>query len=451
MLTLAFSLAKTFLKAELFGNDGMFKGISTNTRTLKPGELFVAIKGEHFNGHNFIHEAIYKKASGLLLSEKFKANIPILKVKNTLIAYGKMAKYYREQFNPSITAVTGSCGKTTVKTMLTCILQEAGQVLSSPGNYNNEIGIPKTLLQLTEEHKFAIIEMAAKKSGDIAYLMEIANPQVSLITNVGPCHLEMFGDLEEVAITKGEIYQNLSNTGCAVVNVDDAYAPYWLSQIGTQNIITFGLERKADVTCASIIHESDHTKFELITDIGIIKIHLATLGTHNVLNAVASAAAARAHGISLNHIANGLSKFKPLSFRGRVFNGYRGAKIIDDTYNANPNSMKAALAILARIDIKKKIFVLGDMLELGKMSDKFHFVLGQFTKNLGIQKLLGFGKFSKNAVDGFGNNAKHYLNKESLIDDLIKIIDNNTIILIKGSRAMCMEEITLALTEVKKK
>jgi len=432
--------------------------VSTDTRTLQAGDLFVAIKGENFDGHDFIAAAIHKGAAGIVVSENYVADIaaqeilqqekiPTLVVADTLVAYGKIAAAQRQLFSSTVaTAITGSCGKTSVKEMLTNILQQCGPVLASSASYNNEIGLPRTLLQLKPEHQAIVVEMGARNIGDIAYLMGIAQPQIALITKVVPCHLETFKDLDGIAQAKGEIYTNLAATGTAVINVDDVYAPYWLSLLQEQQIITFGLNSQADFTAINIVAEGEHTSFDLVhgKTAEKVAVKLFALGMHQVQNALAAAACAYAQGVSMVAIAAGLATFTPVTGRGELKAGLCGAVVIDDAYNANPGSIKAGLAVLAARP-GKKIFAMGDMLELGENSAMLHKTVGEYAQQIGIDYLLGFGDLCQQAVIGFGKQAKNYSDKQQLVADLLELMDAETTVLVKGSNGMRMSEVVQAI------
>lgn len=433
-----------YLDTDFDGPDVEFNAISTDTRSIQPGALFVALKGENFDGHDYIEQAVSKGAVAILASKPVTASVPVLLVKDTTWAYGQIAALYRSQFKIPTIGITGSCGKTSVKSMVTSILEQSAQVLSPVGSYNNEIGLPKTLLELTPEHEYAVLEMGARNSGDIKYLMELVNPSIAVINNVAPVHIETFGDLDGIAAAKGEIYEYLQPHGTAIVNVDDVYAPFWLSKLKTQNIITFGLERAADITCAYIVEEHHRIKFELVTDIGTIEVILPLLGLHNVKNALAAAAVARALDISLQEIKQGLEKFKPVTRRMEIKTGLNGAKIIDDSYNANPVAMKHAIDVLVK-QAGKKIMVIGDMLELGEQAIEKHKLLGRQAKEAGVEVLLGYGDLTKLSIDEFGANAKFYTDKARLISDLSTMLNSGVVVLVKGSNGMRLNEVVNAV------
>lgn len=433
-----------FLKIAYEGPEVTFTSVSTDSRTVQPGALFIAIKGANFDGHDYIADVLAKGAAGIVVSKPFTANVPVLEVADTLWAYGQIAAMYRSAFNIPMVAITGSCGKTSTQSMTASILRQAGNTLSPSGSFNNEIGLPRTLLELTPEHKYAVLEMGARKPGDIKYLMEIVNPQVTLVNNVAPAHTETFGDLDTIARTKGEIYTSLQANGTAVINADDAYAPFWLSTLKGQRVITFGLDRAADITCSYIVEEHHRIKMELVTDIGSIEIILPLLGMHNVRNALAATAMARALDIPLDLIKAGLEGFKTVTRRMEVKTGKNGAKVIDDSYNANPVAMSYAVDVLSK-QAGHKIMVIADMLELGPLSEERHRVLGQQAKAAGIDKLLAYGNFAQLAANEFGTNATFYADKNELILDLTAMLNADTVVLVKGSHGMKMNEVVNAI------
>jgi len=435
-----------YLDVDFSGTDLIFSSVSTDTRTLQPGSLFIAIEGHKFNGHDYIHDAIAHGAKGVVVKRGTVVPNSVVKIEvpDTLWAYGQIAAMHRSKFKIPMVAVTGSCGKTTVTSMIAHILRQHAKVLAPLGSFNNEVGLPKTLLELSAEHQYAVLEMGAKRKGDIKYLMELVNPSVSLINNVAPVHMESFGDLDGIAVAKGEIYEFLQPHGTAVVNVDDVYAPYWLSKLKTQNIVTFGLEYAADITCAYIIEEHHRFKIELVTDLGMTEVVLSLLGKHNVMNALAATAAARALGIALEDIKQGLETYQPVTKRMQLKQGQKGARIIDDSYNANPVAMQYAMDVLAK-QAGKKIMVIGDMLELGVLAEEKHKLLGQQAKAAGVDVLLGFGNLTQLSIEEFGTNAKFFSDKAELIAELSTMLDADTIVLVKGSRGMRLEEVVNAI------
>ena len=445
-LTLSFIANAT--NAELIADDAnrVCEGVNTDSRKIAKGELFVALSGANVDGHHYIEEAEAKGAAAVMVDRKVNTRLPILLVSNTLEALGKLAKAYREQFQLPIIALTGSCGKTTVKEMIASILMMRGPTLFTQGNLNTEVGVPLTLLRLLPEHQAAVIEMGARKKNDIAYLMEITSPAVTLITNAGVAHLEIFGSERGIAEAKGEIFSRLSESGIAVVNRDDIHAEYWQSLLNKdQKVITFGLHPEAKITATDITIESQFSQFKLLTDIGTEVIRLSAPGKHNILNALSAAATARALDFDLEMIKQGLERFMPVTGRLQLKTGLGGCSIIDDTYNANPISVRAALSVLA-MRPGEKIFIMGDMFELGPEAILLHRQIGIEAKALGINQLYGVGTMTEAAVQGFGDQATHYPDKASLINAIKNTLNPNTTVLIKGSRGMRMEEIVTALT-----
>lgn len=440
MNSLTLSTLATWLGTKFSGSDASLTGMSIDTRTLAAGELYVALKGSQVDGHAFIQEAEAKGASGVLVSENICTTLPVLQVEDTLQALGQLAKSYRVHFELPIVAVTGSCGKTSVKDMLSHILSVSDNVLATQGNLNTEIGVPLTLFKLNASYQSAVIEMGARKLGDIAYLMNIAFPTVSILTNAGIAHVEIFGSEESLAKAKGEIFQYLDTGGIAVINQDDKHSQDWKKLLKGQQLITFGIEKEADIMAKDI----KDTCFELATDIGTIPIQLAVEGKHNVMNALTAAAGARALKRSLEDIQTGLEQFKGVAGRLESKQGLSGACILDDTYNANPVSVRAALAVLSE---KKgqKICVLGDMKELGRQAARLHYQVGVEAKQRGIELLYCMGELTRHTVDGYGVGAKYYANKDDLIQDLRLLLNPESVVLIKGSRSMQMEEIVRAL------
>lgn len=449
MASLKLSQLAKLLHMSYVGPEVDIKGFSTDSRTILPGEMFVALAGERVNGHHYLQQVEEKGASAVMVSEKVATNLPKLEVSNTVSAFGSLGKAYRDQFTLPICAITGSCGKTTIKEMLAAILLRQGEVLANRGNLNTEIGVPLTLLRLNQQHKMAIIEMGATKEGDIAYLMNLVSPVVSMISNAGVAHLEFFGSEEGIAKAKGEIFANLNPTGTAIINQDDKYAPYWRSLLKDQSVLSFGLSKDASVFCKNLIQATTHSSFDLVSPQGQVAIELPVPGIHNVQNALAASAAALAMGATLEDIRLSLSQFVPVSGRLQFKTSIEGAQIIDDTYNANPISMRAALGVLSKYN-GKKVFVMGDMFELGKDASLRHREIGREAKNLGIDLLFGVGSLTANAVDAFGEGAKLYPDKISLIQDLKKKLDSKTTVLVKGSRSMRMEEVVSALVEESK-
>ncbi len=450
MNSMMLSVAAAMMGAEFFGRETALKNVCIDSRQCKKGDLFFALPGAQVDGHDYIQDVEAKGAIGVVVNRKVKTQLPQLLVQDVLKSLGLLAKAYRHRFAIPIVAITGSCGKTTVKEMLAGILSQQGCVLATQGNLNTEIGVPLTLLRMMQEHSVAVVEMGARQTGDIAYLMGITNPTVSLITNAGVAHLGVFGNEKNIAQTKGEIFSCLMSSGTAIINQDDKNALYWQDLIKDhQYTVTFGLKNAADIMAADIQLNSNYSRFELKTHLGAAEVLLTAPGMHNIENALAAAATACALGVSLCDIIAGLNQFQAVAGRLQFKSGYANAQIIDDTYNANPISTKAALSVLAQ-SAGKKILVLGDMFELGDDESLLHREIGEAANKQGIDMLMGVGELSRFAVEGFGAKGKHYISKWQLIDDLRQQMDANTTVLVKGSRGMKMEEIVLSLMEDQK-
>lgn len=437
----------TWLEVKAPSTDVHCTSIAINSQQVKPGALFIAIQGKNFNGHDFIAEAKANGALAAIVNKPVKTTLPILLTEDTCLALGKIAKNWRQQYTLPVIAVTGSCGKTTTKAMIAHILQQAGHTLSTEGNLNNEIGLPLTILKLTEKQQYAVFELGANHPGEIRYLAHIAKPTVSLITNAGAAHLEGFGSVEGVARAKSEIYEGLDETGTAILNIDDTYANFWKTIINQRKTITFSLSQCADFyakeTC---LNAKGQPQFILATPNGELPIHLPLVGTHQVANALAAAAACFAIDIPLETIKKGLELLPPINKRWIIQKGLNGATIIDDSYNANPLSMYTALQALTHYP-GKWIFVSGDMGELGEKAEESHRQLGHQAKKLGIHQLYALGPLSRFTAEGFGNEAQHFQSKEMLTTAIKKVLNNNITVLIKGSRSAKMEEIAAAITE----
>lgn len=433
------------LQGEMSGKNVTYNMVSTDTRTLQPGDLFVALTGPNFDGHDFIATAKEKNAAAALVSKQIPSEIPILHVEDTRKALGKMAKFHRNQFDLPIVAITGSCGKTTTKTMVSSILSQKASTLSALKSLNNDIGVPLTLLRLTPEHKYAVIEMGANHPGEIHYLTHIARPFVAMVNNVAPAHLEGFGSVKGVASAKSEIFEGLVDGGYAVINADDEYASFMHDRARGNNIITYGIQNPADIYARNVLlDESGYPNFTLIRGNEKIEVTLTVLGEHNVMNALAAAAVSTALGLDLQTIKSGLENMEPVDMRLIRREGKNGSVIFDDTYNANPLSFDAALRVLAR-NKGDKILVIGDMGELGSNADKYHQEIGLKAKNLGINKLYAVGNFTRLAVEAFGTRARHFTSHEFLITALLDSLAPGVAVLVKGSRKAQMETVVKAI------
>ena len=428
------------LKADMRGHDVAVLSVGTDSRSIQKGQLFIGIKGEHFDGNTYAAEAIKQGAAAVIISDTATQVSPAVVVTDTRLALGQLAHHWRMQFNVPLVAVTGSNGKTTVKEMINAILTAANsKVLATRGNLNNDIGLPLTLLHMNKYHNYAVIEMGMNHEGEIRYLTNLAQPKVAVINNAGTAHIGELGSKEAIARAKGEIFEGLGNDGIAVINADDDFADYWRSLNQHRKVITFGLIKPADITAVTE-QMHDRAQVNLHTPAGNIQFYLETLGEHNVRNALAACAATYALGISLIDIARGLKRFAAVPGRLNKKEGFNGAQVIDDTYNANPDSMKAAIDVLQK-QPAHQVFVMGDMAELGEDAAAMHAEVGAYAKQKGIHQLLAFGDLCKFASAAFGAGAIHFSDIEALNKSVKSTMKANVTVLVKGSRFMKMERV----------
>ena len=435
------------VQGRLIGADVAIDGVSTDTRAIGEGQLFIALAGERFDAHDFLAPAVAAGAKALLVADESKLpeGVSAVVVDDTRLALGRLAAVWRAQFNLPVIAVTGSNGKTTTKEMVAAILKAAfgAAVLSTRGNLNNDIGLPLTLLGLRPSHRAAVIEMGMNHPGEIAYLAPIGAPTVAMVTNAQRAHLEGMGDLDEVAREKGSIFSGLAANGMAVINADDAYAGLWRDMAGTRPVRTFAIDNVADVS--GRVHQHGlEIDIELLAPEGNAAFTLAIPGRHNARNAVAAAAACLAAGIPMAAVVAGLKAFSGVKGRLQRRAGKLGAEILDDTYNANPDSVRAGIDVLAAT-IGRKLLVLGDMGEIGEASGQYHDEIGGYAKSQGIDRLVALGEAAQQAVRNFGEGAKHYCNVDKLIAAVEKELGPETTVLVKGSRFMKMERVADAL------
>jgi UDP-N-acetylmuramoyl-tripeptide--D-alanyl-D-alanine ligase len=437
MMSLA--IAAEALQGTLVGRDATFTGVNTDSRNLGAGELFVALVGPRFDGHNFLAEAIHAGAAGALVSRAVETTLPYVLVRDTRLALGELAAFWRGQFDVPVIGVTGSNGKTTVKEMIGAILGDLGPGCVTQGNLNNDIGAPLTLLRLRASDRYAVIEMGMNHPGEIAYLSRLTRPTIALINNAAEAHLEGLGGLEGIARAKGEIFSGMAEDGTAVLNADDAFCELWRGLAHPRRIVTFGLERPAEVS-ADFEPTRRGSAIHLKTPEGDINMSLPLLGRHNVMNALAAGAAARAAGASLQQIQAGLEKLRAVSGRLELKEGINGAHVIDDTYNANPGSVAAGLQVLKDMD-GERVLVLGDMAELGFAADDIHRRVGELARRVGVGRLFALGERSRLAVEAFGRGGRHFDSHEALIEALIDCLHGDMTVLVKGSRVMKMDKI----------
>jgi UDP-N-acetylmuramoyl-tripeptide--D-alanyl-D-alanine ligase len=443
------STLAALLRGQLIGPDLSYTSVNIDSRLIEPGALFVAIIGERFDGHDFITQAAERGAVAALVEKRISTQLPLILVPNTRKALEKLAENYRKKFAIPIIGLTGSCGKTTTKEMIRAILSEIGPVLASEKSFNNDIGVPLTLLKLTKQYRFAVIEMGANHLGEIACLTHITKPDIALITNIGPAHLEGFGSIENVAKAKSEIFLGLPAPphGIAVINADDSFAKSLQDLLAQHTVICFGISKHADFSAHDVqLDDKGNAQFSLVTPKGQIAIHLPLPGKHNVSNALAAAAVASQVGASLNQIKTGLEKMPGILGRLTLLKSKTGAAILDDTYNANPNSVAAALQLLIHYP-GRHFFVMGDMSELGDNATYYHRQIGQLAKELGIEHVYTCGKLTGLTAKTFGLGGEHFTNQEDLVNALKPELQKDVVVLIKGSRRSQMEKVVEALVQ----
>ncbi|MDH2916114.1 MAG: UDP-N-acetylmuramoyl-tripeptide--D-alanyl-D-alanine ligase [Gallionella sp.] len=440
------SHAAQALHAPMSGADVRFTAVSTDTRTIQPGDLFIALKGDHFDGAKFVAQAAQAGAVAAVVNGDSVIEgtpCPLIRVPDTRIALGKLAAHWRSQFDIPLVAITGSNGKTTVKEMLAAILRTAADsedaVLATKGNFNNDIGMPLTLLKLRAIHRYAVIEMGMNHFGEIEYLTHLARPNVAVVNNATGAHLQGLGSIEGVARAKGEIFAGLVSDGTAVINGDDTHAALWRKLADKHRVFDFALGHPANIQGKWVAQDFGGA-VQARTPAGELKFHLQVPGEHNARNALAAATAALALHVPLTTIVKGLQGFGGVAGRLQRKQALHGATVIDDTYNANPASMHAALEVLAQAS-GKRIFVLGDMGELGDDAVQFHSEIGVAARELGIERMFALGAMSEGAVREFGAGAQHFANVETLQTELEKELDAQTTVLVKGSRFMKMERV----------
>ncbi len=437
------------------GRDANFTSVGSDSRAVMPGMLFVALKGEYFDGHDHVRDALAQGAVGALVTQEWAAanhNLPLVSVVDTRMALGALAAHWRGRFHLPLIGITGSNGKTTVKEMCATILRaHFGQhgVLATSGNLNNDIGLPLSLLKLRHEHHGAVIEMGMNHPGEITYLTNIARPTVALVNNAQRAHLAGLGTLADVARAKGEIFAGLAADGVAVINADDAQAALWKEQNAGRQLLSFGFAPGADVG-GHWQPNHDNKGFggelTLLTPQGETSVHLSVPGEHNARNALAAAAACLAAGVTLASVGRGLASYGGIKGRLQQKFGWNGATIIDDSYNANPDSMRAAIDVLAALP-GRRIFVMGDMGEVGEAACQLHDEIGGYAKSQGIDQLFALGEKSVAAAHNFGSGAQHHASVKTLVIALKPFMNKDATVLIKGSRFMRMECVTEAILE----
>jgi len=442
MIRLDLSDIAQAISGKLVGDNIAIDSINTDSRALQDGELFLALKGPNFDGHRFLEQVIELGCGAVIVDHQCDIGTPQIIVNDTHKALGEIAAYVKEKVAPKTVAITGSSGKTTVKEMVAAILTRLGKVLATNGNFNNDIGVPLTLLRLEQHHDFAVVELGANHLGEIAYTTALVKPDVAIINNIAAAHLEGFGDLCGVARAKGEIFEGLSHNGVAIYNQDCKLANKWQWRLTDKIVRQFSCHQKADSYCTDVVlDENGCASFKLNTLQGSTFIELTVPGKHNVCNAIAAATIAIEFGASLDDISLGLAEMSPVKGRLNLHQLTENFKVIDDTYNANVESIKAATDLLASYS-GRRILILGDMGELGTQARGYHQEVGEYAKECKIDDLLTLGVLSQSTADAF--NGHHFSERSQLIRCLTSLLEDEQqqiSILIKGSRSARMEKV----------
>lgn len=440
-------------KGELLAGDPEAKitGVSTDTRTLKPGDLFFALTGESSDGHKFLADALAKGASGVVVSRKVEAHKLAIRVEDTLLALGDLAAYYRSRFDPIVIGVTGSVGKTTTKEMIAAVIASKGPVLKSVGNFNNEIGVPLTLFELAPKHVTAVVEMAMRGKGQIDYLAKMARPSVAVITNVHMSHIGILGSTDAIAEAKSEILNYIPEDGAAILNQDDEYIGFLRARTRAR-IVSFGESPDADVRATSVgLDSKGCCAFNVQTPSGSFDVRVPVPGEHNIKDALAAIAVGEVLGVDHESMREALAGFTPPEKRANVIPARRGFVVIDDTYNASPASVRSALKTLSMMEGGRKIAVLGDMLELGDHALNAHLEIGHAAREAGVDYLAAVGELAKlisrGAIDaGLPiSSVGEYEDSWQAASELPSKLRERDVVLVKGSRAVKMERIVEAL------
>mgnify|MGYP006192318327 FL=1 len=449
MITLSCVEISRMLGAKLLGADQQITSVSTDSRSITAGELFIALKGPNFDGAAFVSDVKAKGAVAVVLEQPVAEDITQLIVADTRLALGQLAAAVKARLAVKTIAVTGSAGKTTVKEMMAAILSRLGTVLSTQGNFNNDIGVPLTMLRLTAQHQYAVLELGANHQGEIAYTTSLAKPDVAIITNVAPSHLEGFGVVAGVARAKGEIFNAVTAQGLAIIPADSEYRDYWLRRIEGKPVQQFSATAEADYYATDIELDSNGCAgFELNCPAGRQFIQLTIPGKHNVANALAAAAACIAVGASLADVQLGLAQMQAVKGRTNVKMVTPQLRLIDDTYNANVESVKAAIDLLASYN-GHRVLVLGDMAELGADARLYHEEIGLYAKKAGINLLFTLGVLSQSASDLFNGQGAHFSSRQALLQRLMPVVSEQqeVTLLVKGSRSAKMELVVQDLLE----
>ena len=440
--TLSFAARAT--NGELHGADGNFDGISTDSRSIREGELFIALSGPNFDGGKFVSHAKSKGAAGAVVATPVGEDLPQIEVDDTKLALGRLSAAWRDQQSLTVVGITGSNGKTTVKELVAACLSRVDKTLATEGNLNNDIGMPLMMSRIDKSHRYAVLEMGANHAGEIAYLVSLAKPDVVCLNNAAAAHLEGFGSIEGVAHAKAEILQGEPRPKAAVLNADDEYYEYWQSLVEDIDVLSFGLGEDADIRADQIETGGGQTHFTLHLLDTTIEITLPLAGEHNVRNACAAAAIASALDVPAAMIKEALEGVDPVSGRIAPLQGLRGATLYDDSYNANPLSVIAAAEFLATLP-GESWMVLGDMFELGDDAQRMHADVGDSIREAGVDRLFAHGEMSRHAAEQFGEQGEWFDSLDALVDEVSGQLDSDVNVLVKGSRGMRMERVVDAL------
>ncbi|MBL4820684.1 MAG: UDP-N-acetylmuramoyl-tripeptide--D-alanyl-D-alanine ligase [Gammaproteobacteria bacterium] len=437
------------LKGELHGPDSRFNSVVIDTRSMCSGDLYIAIQGQNFDGNDFVKEASGNGASGAIVHNLVDVALPQLLVKDTTVSLGKLAQINRRRSAATIAGITGSQGKTTVKEMVGQILTLAGDTLVTRGNLNNAIGVPLTLLEIEARHNFGVIEMGANHADEIAYSAALVEPDIAVITNAAPAHLEGFGSLEGVARAKGEIIDSLGSGGIMVLNADDRFFEMWKHRAREKKTVSFSVQSQDTDYYATEVNrlESGGVTFELNVSGESKQVSLSLLGKHNVSNAVAATAVAMEAGASFDQVVEGLANIASVKGRLFPFLGFNHGSVIDDSYNASPGSFRAAIDVLAEYR-GRRILLMGDMAELGSDTDAAHKALGEYARESGIEELWTVGDCSEVSAKSFGAGATHFGSRAEMIKKCKEVMGPDVALLIKGSRDAAMNEVVESLIDL---
>lgn len=444
---LAEAIGGTLVGCDPGAGDPTVSGVAIDSRQVRAGDLFVALPGARVDGHDFLESVAAAGAAGALISRDMAAPLPSIRVADTRQALADLAAFNRDAFDGTLVGITGSSGKTTAKALIAAVLSRGGATLATQGNLNNEIGVPLTLTRLAAEHRYAVVEMGAGRKGDIAWLCDIARPDIALLLNAMPAHLEGFGSLEGVADAKGEIYQGLCGAGTAIFNADQPWAARWRARAAGAHVLDYALEQPAAIRARDIRSRGmAGSSFIASTPEGDIPVRLQMPGLHNVSNALAALAVGLVCGLGLSDIAAGLASVRPVAGRGALSRGPQGCTLVDDTYNANPGSVRAAIDLLAECQPRRWL-ALGAMLELGPESAALHREMGEYARQQGLDRFVGVGEPLREAVAAFGEGGDWYPDCPAAADALRGRLQVGDTLVIKGSRGAAMEQLLAALAE----